>query len=128
MEASLLQAYAPRDPLAEVLTGRITLRQFRVMCEGIARTPDTPVGRAINGPWGDLERLLHGNLTATNDLLAVTFNSKRKEGAEPYRPDPVPRPKPTIWQKKADRKKRKLTQVEVDLLEVIARNQQQMNS
>ena len=80
MEASLLQLYAPRDPLAEVLAGEITIRQFRVMCEGIPRTPDTPVGRALHGPWADRDRLLH-MATSVLQQLRADVAAELAEGA-----------------------------------------------
>lgn len=128
MEASLLQLYAPRDPLAEVLAGDITIRQFRVMCEGIPRTPDTPVGRALNGPWSDRDRLLHMATSVLQQLLAVQFNSKRQNGTTPFEPAEIPTPPLTFWQeekKKQDRKPER--EAEQGLLAVLARNQQLNN-
>ena len=128
MEASLLQLYAPRDPLAEVLAGEITIRQFRVMCEGIPRTPDTPVGRALHGPWADRDRLLHMATSVLQQLLAVQFNSKRQKGATPFEPAEIPTPPLTFWQeekKKQDRKPER--EAEQGLLAVLARNQQLNN-
>ena len=129
MEASLLQFYAPRDPLREVLTGQITIRQFKNMCDGIPRTPESPVGRAINGPWSDRERLLHAMASDIRELLSVTYNSNRKPGAEPYRPKKVPAPPLTRWQKKvakksSEKKRERQQRPEEQLLAVLARNQQ----
>lgn len=125
MEASLLQLYAPRDPLREVLTGEITARQFRVMCEGIPRTPDSPFGRAVNGPWSDLERLVHMGDALLQQILAVEYNSNRKPGAEAFTPGKIPTPPLTHWQKKSAKKKhRKQREPESYLLAVLARNQQ----
>ena len=98
MEASLLQAYAPRDPLAEVLRGDISLRKFRVMCEGIPRTPHTPVGRKINGPWGDEEQLLHIVAQTLLRLSAAFYNVHRAEGSEAVSPPDLPRPPLTEYQ------------------------------
>lgn len=125
MEASLLQLYAPRDPLREVLTGEITIRQFRVMCEGVPRTPDSPVGRVINGPWGDLERLIHMGDALLQQILAVSYNSKKKAGVEAFTPKRIPTPPRTYWQKKmAKQKRKKQRDPESHLLDVLARNQQ----
>ena len=125
MEASLLQFYAPRDPLAEVLSGAITLRKFRVMCEGIpTKTPDSPLGRVLVGPYGNVEHLLHGILTTARNVHAVTYNSHRPKGAEAYRPEPIPLPEPTYWQRRAAKKERAKEKKSEDfLLSVIARNQ-----
>ena len=128
MEASLLQLYAPRDPLAEVLAGEITIRQFRVMCEGIPRTPDTPVGRALNGPWSDRDRLLHAATSVLQQLLAVQFNSKRQKGAPPFEPTEIPTPPLTVWQEKKKQQDREPErEAEQGLLAVLARNQQLNN-
>ena len=128
MEASLLQLYAPRDPLAEVLAGDITIRQFRVMCEGVPRTPDTPMGRALHGPWSDSDRLLHMATSVLQQLLAVQFNSKRQKGTQPFEPAEIPTPPLTIWQEKKKQQDREPErEAEQGLLAVLARNQQLNN-
>lgn len=125
MEASLLQLYAPRDPLAEVLHGEITLRQFRVMCDGVPRGPHSPAGRAISGPWGDLEWLAYAAASAARENVAVTHNVHRGQNSEPLRPDPIPKPEATPTQKaQAKRRRKKEREEEEYLLSVITQNQQ----
>ena len=98
MEASLLQAYAPRDPLQEVLRGEITLRKFRVMVEGIPHTAATPVGRIINGPWSDNERLLHSVASALISLDTNFYNVHREPGSAPAEARDLWRPDLTVYQ------------------------------
>lgn len=96
-----MQMYAPRDPLGEYLTGGITFRQLRVMVEGLPRDPSTPIGRAINGPWGDTERLLHGLLWEMRILNASFVNSKKRENVAAVEPKFPTEPEPTIYQREA---------------------------
>lgn len=98
MEASLLQAYAPRDPLSEYLRGEITLRKLRVMVNGIPATPDTPLGRIINGPWSDRERLLHVMAETLMNLDVNFYNAHREKGSEPRDRKPLWKPELTAYQ------------------------------
>lgn len=127
MEASLMQVYAPRDPLAEYLRGEISLRKLRVMVEGIPLTPETPVGRAVLGPWGDRDRMLRLAVWELQRLNASYYNAHRGQGAEAATPRPLPEPEPTEYQIEAAKAARKKPDAEIayehSLLEVIARNQ-----
>lgn len=55
-DASLQAQYTPRDPIAEFIRGEISLRQLRVLGEGLP--PTSALIRAKRGhTWGDLEYL-----------------------------------------------------------------------
>ena len=107
MEASLLQVYAPRDPLAEYLRGQITFRKLRVMVEGIPFDPSTPVGRAINGPWGTGEHLMAHAVDASRTLATAFYNHHRKQGQPTAEVDLLSRPKLTRYQRKAEQRARR---------------------
>lgn len=125
MEASLLQVYAPRDPLAEYLTGDITFRQLRVMVDGLARDSSTPVGRAYSGPWSDLHYLVHFAATEVQFLRADFENVHRAEGLEARTPTPLTTPESTHYQRKAKKRgkpdDRRARAAEADLLAVLNR-------
>lgn len=91
MEASLLQAYAPRDPLREYFQGRLTLRQLRLMVEWLPL--DAPAYRAAAGhAWTDetlLQWDISSQLRALNANLANLF---REKGAPPVKPELLPAP------------------------------------
>lgn len=97
MEAALLQEYAPRDPLAEVLDGRITLRKLRVMIQHLP--PGNANERALFGRWTDTERLLHHVANTTGALLTLTNNIQAAQAKQEQREFvPVPAPEPTEYQ------------------------------
>lgn len=64
--------YAPRDPLAEYLAGKITLRKLRVMIEHLP--PGSAWHRARGGPWRDTESLLWSIESRLRDLTVATHN------------------------------------------------------
>lgn len=68
-----MATYAPRDPLAEYLAGRITLRKLRVMIEHLP--PDSAWHRARGGPWRDTESLLWSIESRLRDLTVATHNA-----------------------------------------------------
>ena len=68
-----MQVYAPRDPLAEYLAGRITLRKLRVMIEHLP--PGSAWHRATAGPWRDVESLLWSIESRLRDLTVATHNA-----------------------------------------------------
>lgn len=68
IEASLLQAYAPRDPIAEFLHGRISARQLRVMIENLP--PSSPWVRE-HDPWTQTDYLLWHVESRLRDLVAT---------------------------------------------------------
>lgn len=105
MEASLLQVYAPRDPLGEFLREEITFRQLRVMVEGLPLDPSTPLGRVINGPWGDLERLAWDTANHLRGLEAMFYNAHKKKSAVPAEANPITPPPQTRYQRKARNRK-----------------------
>lgn len=55
-----MQAYPGRDPIDEVLSGRISLRKFRVMVEHLP--PDNPLERSRTGQAGSLLWNIHAKL------------------------------------------------------------------
>ncbi|XBH21614.1 hypothetical protein V5R04_15620 [Jonesiaceae bacterium BS-20] len=127
MEASLMQVYAPRDPLREYLRGKITLRKLRVMIEGIPLTPATPIGRVVNGPWGDQERLFHA-IASEMRLQRISFyNVHRAEGSQMESFTEFPVPDLTEYQIEAKKAQQSAgpsayqAQVESDLLRVLNR-------
>lgn len=85
MEASLLQAYAPRDPLREYFQGRVSLRQLRVMIEHLPL--NAPAYRAAAGhAWTDETLLMHdvsSQLRVLNASLANLFRGKEDPITEP---------------------------------------------
>lgn len=79
----MLQAYAPRDPLAEVLSGRITVRKFRVMVEHL---PDGNVfQRAVaDAPWTSVtEQLLYHIESRVRDAIVANSNLWRSAKEPP---------------------------------------------
>lgn len=57
-DASLQAHYAPRDPIAEFILGRISLRMLRVLIEQLPK--ESALVRAVRGhDWGDAEWILH---------------------------------------------------------------------
>lgn len=118
-----MQAYAPRDPLEEVLTGRITLRKFRVMVEGLAADHTSPVGRKISGPWSDQHRLQLLAAQAVRNMEAMLANRWRTEGSQPVKPEPIPVPALTEWQREVQAAKKNPAHdaAEADLLKVLGK-------
>lgn len=86
-----MQAYAPRDPLAEYWRGELSLRQLRVMVEWLP--VDSPAHRAENGhSWRDEHVLawdIDSQLRVLNTALANLF---REKGATPAQPEFIPSP------------------------------------
>lgn len=122
MEASLLQAYSPRDPLAEYLRGEITLRKLRVMVEAIPIDASTPVGRKIVGPWDALTHLTWAGASAMRNLSASYHNVHKREGVEPVTPEPLPTPPLTEYQlAEQDAATKKQREEEAALLAAIQR-------
>ena len=121
MEAALLQEYAPRDPLAEVLDGRITLRKLRVMIEHLP--PGNAVARALYGPWTDAERLAHYAANTMGALLTLTNNIQAAQAKQEQREFvPVPGPEPTEYQReRAAEQRDEYAEEAADLLSVLAR-------
>lgn len=91
MEASLLQAYSPRDPLREYWQGKITLRQLRVMVEWLPMS--APAYRAAAGhAWSD-ETLLQWDISSQLRVLNANLaNAFRDKDAEPHQPEFIPAP------------------------------------
>lgn len=107
-----MQAYAPRDPLGEFLAGGITFRQLRVMIDGLARDPSSPLGRAIGGPWDDTNHLLNGIVWELRVLVASFANSKRAENTPSVEPTFPTFPEPTWYQRRAKKKAEKATKTQ----------------
>ena len=89
-EAALLQAYPGRDPLREVLTGEMSLRQFGVLVEHLP--PGNALERARFGRWSDTEVLLWSIESRIRDLAALTGNLWRPKGSPPREPEYIERP------------------------------------
>ncbi|WP_175008116.1 hypothetical protein [Cellulosimicrobium sp. TH-20] len=122
MEAALLQEYAPRDPLAEYLDGRITLRKLRVMIEHLP--PGSALHRALYGPWGDTERLLHAIANHGGALLTLTNNiqaAKAKQEQQQF--VPIPGLDLTEYQREQQEQELDDAEERVDLLAVLTRAQ-----
>lgn len=126
-----MQVYAPRDPLAEYLCGEITFRKLRVMVEAVPLDPSTPIGRVISGPWSDTDRLLHVVASVLKTLNASYYNLNRPKGSEASRPEQVPTPELTYYQRKAEKRRvlgsKHQRKSEAGLLAVLAENQKEAN-
>lgn len=123
MEAALLQEYAPRDPLVEVLDGRITLRKLRVMIEHLP--PGNANERALYGRWTDTDRLLHHIANATGALLTLTSNVQAaKAKQEQHQFMPIPAPELTEFQRAQQEQELEDAEERVDLLAVLSRAQE----
>lgn len=97
IEASLLQAYAPRDPVREYLTAKVTARQLRVMIEHLP--PDAPWHRARyadahdGATWVPPEVLMLWHVESRlRDLAVQQANLWRKEGTEPAKAEYMRQP------------------------------------
>jgi hypothetical protein len=88
-DAALQQAYAPRDPYAEFLQGRISARQLRVLSEGLPI--NSAFARASNGhAWTDETALLH--ITASSVRLLTEIVGNFVGIKPPLKFDPIPTP------------------------------------
>lgn len=121
MEAALLQEYAPRDPLAEALDGRITLRKLRVMIQHLP--PGNAAARALYGPWTDAERLSHYTANAVGALLTLTNNVQAAQAKQEQREFvPLRGPEPTEYQLEQQAETTdEYAEEAADLLSVLAR-------
>lgn len=121
-----MQVYAPRDPLREVLTGRITLRQFRVMVEGLPLDRTTPIGRALHGTWGDAEYLARDIATSLRVLATDYRNVNRSQGSPPSEVEPIAGPTLTRYQRAAAKARKRVDKhqraSEVGLMAVLGRS------
>lgn len=80
----MLQAYPGSSPVRDVLTGRISLRQFRVMVEHLP--PGNPLDRARSGhPWAgrDDVALLYEVESRLRELVVMLGNLFRAKGEPP---------------------------------------------
>ncbi|WNM27555.1 hypothetical protein RN607_00715 [Demequina capsici] len=118
-EAALLQAYPERpNPIFEALNGRLSIRQLRVMVEHL---PRGPVDREVNGPWGDIEYLLH-DIANSLRLLNTTYSNVHRPKGAPQR-KPTFLPGPDDKKQDADPRSEQQIQAEQDhLLAVLARD------
>lgn len=113
----MLQAYPGRDPLKEILTGRITLRQFRIMVENLP--PKGPVARALNGRWGDDDWMLFDISSRMRDLSAQLYNLFRGT-SPPIEPAYLPKPEADSTEQ-PDMVLAEEKQMQDDLLKVLSR-------
>ncbi|MEU3289892.1 hypothetical protein [Streptomyces longwoodensis] len=82
------QGYGPGGPLAAYWRGELTLRQLRVMVEGLP--PNGAVARAVNGhAWQTLDYAA----ADTRDLAALQLTAFVNANRDPKKP-PMPWPKP----------------------------------
>jgi hypothetical protein len=89
LDASLQQAYAPRDPIAQYIRGKITGRQLRVLANHLP--PDSPLTRALNGnAWQEETWLLHDISTALRMLHANVANALGAKPRAVVKPLPTP--------------------------------------
>lgn len=88
-DAALQATYAPRDPIAEFLTGTITARQLRVLVEGLP--PDSAFHRAAReNDWADNDWIARD----TNSVLRVLLYTVESALSErrPPKPEFLPSP------------------------------------
>jgi hypothetical protein len=89
-DAALQGQYAPRDPIAEFLTGRISGRQLRVLVEGLP--PTSALHRALNGHhWTDSDFIAHSTNSVERVLLHTLqdFLSEKKVPKPQFLPTPL---------------------------------------
>jgi hypothetical protein len=86
-----MQAYPNRgNPVLDALTGRISVRQLRVMIEHLP--PNNAVARALNGPWGDIEYLLRDIANNGRVLNTSYYNTHRAKGLAAQPLELMPKP------------------------------------
>ena len=78
----MLQAYPGRDPLADVLTGEISLRKFRVMVEHLP--PENPLERSRTGQAGSLLWNIHAKLTDIDQHFCDTHTAEGQKRVDMY--------------------------------------------
>lgn len=83
--------YAPRDPVGEYWRGEITLRELRVLVEGLP--PDSAAHRRVPslGGWTHQDHLVATTVDLLNRLFHLTYAVNSKDGRYDE-PDPLPRP------------------------------------
>lgn len=115
-DAALQATYAPRDPVGEFLTGRITVRQLRVLLEGLP--PDSAFHRSYrDNDWQDSDWIAR-DTNSNIRLLLWTVQSALSKGSVP-RPDLLPSPAVEMSeQEEADAEY--LTQQRAEMQEVAA--------
>lgn len=92
-DASLQAEYSPRDPLREFLLGEITLRQLRVLAQGLPET--SALVRASRGhSWTDRDYILMG---LANDMkwlraeqAAIAAKKSPRKPRDLIKPPPEP--------------------------------------
>ena len=100
-EGALAQAYAPRNPFAEVLGGELSLRGFRVCLEALP--PGNALDRSRHGEWTSPEA--SATLAVVHrlqELYIQTVNLWRPTGQDPVDVTYLEAPKPK-WLAEADR-------------------------
>lgn len=93
MEAALIHHYAGRDPIGEYWNGEISLRDLRVLVEGLPQ--DSAVHRKMLGHnWtSDWQWLAAEQSDALNALVTMFYNANRAEN-KPALDSPKPWPRP----------------------------------
>lgn len=88
-DAAMQATYAPRDPIAQYLRGRISTRQLRVLVEGLP--PDSAFHRAVReNDWNDNEWIARD----TNSVLRVLLYTVESALSEKRPPKPEFLPSP----------------------------------
>ncbi|MBM6622673.1 hypothetical protein JTF08_13740 [Micrococcaceae bacterium RIT802] len=76
--------------MEEVLVGRISFRQFRVMVEHLP--PGNAAARAVGSVWDDKTWLLHSIDSRLAVLNATFYNAHKVKDAAPAKPEFQPSP------------------------------------
>ncbi|MFE9937394.1 hypothetical protein [Streptomyces hirsutus] len=112
--------YAPRDPIADFWRGDITLRQLRVMVEGLP--PNGALARKLAGHhWQHSDFMLAGLVDGIAQLSTDFRNANRAENtaAQPY-PEPVWRPNQPSAKKQAKKKRRESAEARAGYMRIVA--------
>lgn len=109
-DASLQATYSPRDPIAEFMRGEISLRQLRVLGEGLPES--SAVIRAMRGhTWTDLEYLV---MNVANGITLMRAEAPAiHTGKRPAKPDLIkPPPEPRTAESDAEEQQQHRQRVE----------------
>lgn len=83
--------YSPRNPIAEYWRGKISLRQLRVLIEGLP--PDSYLHRSARGThWGEVEYMLWDVSSQLRILNVQVHNALLKEADAIREPEFLPKP------------------------------------
>lgn len=112
-----MQTYSPRDPVREYIAGTLPHADLRLMIETLG--PNTPWARERQGPWSQLEWLVHDVGTQLRYLRAELRAIATRQVQEPEL-HPIPEPtERQLAEREADLEAQRQTQA--DLLRVMQR-------